>query len=240
MVADLQPQFSNQPTERRNIMNPDDYQPPIHTDPTGAQYKWDGAAWQPLPAASVKNRHESLAVASLVLGILAVVFSLIPFIGLFIALPLGILALVFGLVGHRPLKGKFGVGLGVVGLAVTIIVTSAAANDVNKVLNPDTNSAVHTVVYSIGGESMDDGSGLSLTPGADVTYGTASGQTQQQGVDIPWTDTETMGYGGIPIILAQNTAAGTITCTITVDGIAVARNEATGEFAIAQCNGDML
>jgi hypothetical protein len=96
----------------------------------------------------------------------------------------------------------------------------------------------YTVVYSIGGESLDDGQGL--FPGADVTYQTPSGITQQQGVDIPWTDSETMDAGGVPIVSAQNTAAGTVTCEITVNGVVVASNLASGAFAIASCNGAML
>jgi hypothetical protein len=105
---------------------------------------------------------------------------------------------------------------------------------------PDTSPITigYTVVYTIGGESLDDGQGL--FPGADVTYQTPSGITQQQGVDIPWTDSETMDAGGVPIVSAQNTAAGTVTCEITVNGVVVASNLASGAFAIASCNGAML
>lgn len=87
----------------------------------------------------------------------------------------------------------------------------------------------YTVVYAVTGDS-----------GVNVTYQTQSGVTQQQDAAAPWTDAETMDAGGIPIVSAQNTGSGTVTCSITVNGVLVASNEAVGDYAIASCNGDML
>jgi len=126
--------------------------------------------------------------------------------------------------------------------AVVIGVWVSQSGKTGGPITPDTNPVTvgYTVVYSIGGESLDNGQGMDLPSGADVTYQTPSGITQQQGVDIPWTDSETMNAGGIPIISAQNTADGTVTCQITVNGTVVASNLASGAFAIASCNGAML
>jgi len=181
------------------------------------------------------NRHEGLAVAALVLGIIGVAFGVIP-LTFWIALPCGALALIFGLIGRRPTKGKWGVALGVIALVLGIIgatIVNKAVNDLNSSLSTDTNisavSAEHTVVYAVDGAD-----------GADVTFQTPSGITQQQGVTLPWTDIETMGSGDIPIISAQDNGGGDVVCVITVDDVVVASNSASGLYAIASCNGDML
>jgi hypothetical protein len=204
-----------------------DYQQPTYPPPPTYSY----------PSAPV-NRHEGLAVAALVLGIIGVVFGVVP-LTFWIALPCGALALIFGLIGRRPTKGKWGVALGAVAIMLGIIgavILNSAVNDLDKTLNAgagtsvlDTASAEHTVVYAIDGAES-----------ADVTFQTPSGITQQQAVALPWTDTETMGIGDVPIISAQDTGGGYVVCVITVDGVEVASNTGSGLYAIASCNGDML
>jgi hypothetical protein len=205
-----------------------DYQQPTYPPPPTYSY----------PPAPV-NRHEGLAVAALVLGIIGVVFGVIP-LTFWIALPCGALALIFGIIGRRPTKGKWGVALGAAALALGVIgaaIVNSAVNDLNKALDTSTvdtsvlgaTATEHTVVYAIDGAES-----------ADVTFQTPSGITQQQAVTLPWTDIETMGTGDVPIISAQDTGGGYVVCVITVDGVEVASNTGSGLYAIASCNGDML
>jgi hypothetical protein len=90
-------------------------------------------------------------------------------------------------------------------------------------------------VYQLGGTASS----------ADITYSTSDGGTgQQEGVDVPIKRKDggsglefTMTDGGFMYISAQNKGDGTLTCTITEDGIVVSNNFASGEFAIATCTG---
>lgn len=77
---------------------------------------------------------------------------------------------------------------------------------------------------------------------ADITYQTPSGSSQQNGVDVPLTKksdhTEGIEFDtsmSFLYISAQNQGGGTITCHILVDGIEVATNTASGDYAIATC-----
>lgn len=92
-----------------------------------------------------------------------------------------------------------------------------------------------TVIYEVAGTART----------ADVTYETPSGVGQQTGVDVPMTR-ETDGTPGIHYafpagafiyISAQNGGSGDITCRITVDGVVVSENTASGDYAIATCKG---
>jgi len=90
------------------------------------------------------NRHEGLAITALVLGIIGCMFGLIP-ITFWIALPCGVLAVVFGFIGHRPLKGKFGVALGTIAIILGIIgvvIVNNAVTDFGNSLDPSSMSAV--------------------------------------------------------------------------------------------------
>lgn len=92
---------------------------------------------------------------------------------------------------------------------------------------------VHTYGYYVDGSA----------PGANVTYTTGSG-TSQASVDLPLMNKA--GKVGIQMagndaprflyISAQNTGDdGGLTCQITVDGVVVAQNSASGAFTIATC-----
>lgn len=78
----------------------------------------------------MENKKSGLAVAGLVLGIIAVVFSAIPVIN-YLAFIMGVLAAIFGLVclGRKRSLGISitGVVLGIAAVAITIIVQSATA-----------------------------------------------------------------------------------------------------------------
>lgn len=92
-----------------------------------------------------------------------------------------------------------------------------------------------TVVYQVSGTATS----------ADITYKTPSGISQQQGVDVPLKLADGTGYGisysfqsgDFVSISAQNKGGGDIVCTITVDDRVISKNTASGEYAIASCDG---
>lgn len=92
-----------------------------------------------------------------------------------------------------------------------------------------TTSATVTVAYTITG----------TTTGADLTYQTANGGTSQHAkAKVPQTITGTFTRGQHVYLSAQNAhEAGTVTCTITADGVEVASNTSSGAFTIATCSG---
>lgn len=104
-------------------------------------------------------------------------------------------------------------------VAITTAPTPPAAND--------------TVVYTItGGHAQ------------DITYIAPGGNVQESQVTdrtaLPWTQSFTVPAGteGLTMELtAQNAGGGTIGCTITVNGKAVASNSSSGEYAVVSCSG---
>ncbi|WP_051704010.1 hypothetical protein [Glycomyces sp. NRRL B-16210] len=102
----------------------------------------------PLPA----KQGNGFAVTALVLGLVAlIVFSWIPGINLFTAIPLGVLAIIFGIVaivksGSRGGKGKgagiAGLILGILALAAAVVISVALVNFAKSQCE-DPNSAVY-------------------------------------------------------------------------------------------------
>jgi hypothetical protein len=83
---------------------------------------------------------------------------------------------------------------------------------------------------------------------ADITYQTASGSGQQDGVDVPMGRTGatekgiafTFPSGGFAYISAQRDdsfgGGPDITCRIRVDGVTISENTARGGYSIATCS----
>ena len=69
------------------------------------------------------SRTNGLATASMVLGIIALVFAFIPFLNLVITLPTGILAVIFGGVGYSKSKklGGLNKGYSIAGLVTGLV-----------------------------------------------------------------------------------------------------------------------
>jgi len=63
-----------------------------------------------------------MATAALILGIISVVFAVIPFLGIFIAAPCSLLAFIFGIVGMvRGSKIQKGFGMALCGLILSLL-----------------------------------------------------------------------------------------------------------------------
>jgi hypothetical protein len=75
---------------------------------------------------------------------------------------------------------------------------------------------------------------------ADITYATPSGQSQQNGVDVPLDPglTQDVNAGTWLYLSAQiRHGRGQLTCRIVANGITIAENTASGDYAITTCSG---
>lgn len=114
------------------------------------QVQWQPqSAWQPAPVAPKEG--DGLAVTALVLGVLACVFGLIPFMFMLVFL-LALLAIIFGVIGAGRrstgsrskmaiaglVLGVVGIGAGVVGLMITKVWVEEAADSFNDMFTTTT------------------------------------------------------------------------------------------------------
>lgn len=93
---------------------------------------------------------------------------------------------------------------------------------------------IRTVLYEVEGTARV----------VDITIKTATGIKQQSSVTVPMTTKGKRGMqltftsGSFVSIAAQNQGdSGTVTCRITVDGVVVSENTASGAYTIATCDG---
>lgn len=186
------------------------------------------------PAVKPSN---GLGTTGFVLGLIGLVFSFIPLIGV-VAWPLVILGIIFSAIGlskatkgHATNKGLAIAGLvvSVVGLVICILwvaVWNKAVDDVNEEANREA-----VIVYEITGDA----------PSADVTYSTYGDEmtTNQETVtQLPWrkevTTTGIVKEG--QLIVSTGVDGGSVTCKVTVDGKEVKTATASGTFAMATCD----
>jgi hypothetical protein len=195
----------------------------------------------PTPPAPPANHsappRNGLGTAGFVLGLIGLVFSLIPLVGV-VAWPLVILGLIFSLIGlGRTRSGQAnnkgitiaGVVLSVIGLVICIVwvvATSKAASDVNNQANRTV-----TISYDATGTAKD----------ATVlysTYSTGGSSEGSQTTSLPWHKDVTatgLGKGGVMVVTA-GVDGGTVSCKVTVDGVVQKTATATGPMATATCS----
>lgn len=178
-------------------------------------------------------KSNGFGTAALVLGIIAIVFSIIPVVG-FIAFILGPLALIFGIIG---ITRKFtkkgtsitGIVLGALSIIIAIIVTSiiaaaanAAANSVNESL-----TAEHKIEYVV-----------TSTGNANVTYWNGDGSSTEE-ITADWKKEVTAtGLGFSTLMVTGDFAAeSSVSCEIIVDGVSTSKNTGSGTGAMASCSG---
>jgi len=189
------------------------------------------------PQSPVEQPRNGLGTAGFVLGLIGLLFSVIPLVGV-VAWPLVILGLVFSLIGFaRGRAGRAtnkglalaGAILSVVGLVMCILYVAAfskAASDITK----EANQTV-TISYDAGGTAKD----------ATVTYSTfsTSGSTEgQQDTSLPWhKDVRATGFGkGGILTVTAGADGGAVTCKVTVNGVVQKTASASGVFASATCS----
>ncbi len=178
-----------------------------------------------------------LGTAGFVVGLIGLVFSFIPLIGV-VAWPLVILGIVFSAVGiAKASKGRAtNKGLAIAGLVVSVVglvicvlwvaVWNKAVDDVEKEANREA-----VIVYQVSGDA----------PSADVTYttfGDSMSTSQETVTTLPWakevTTTGLVKEG--QLIVSTGADGGSVTCTVTVDGKEVRTATASGAFAMASCD----
>jgi hypothetical protein len=189
------------------------------------------------PQRAPERPSNSLGTAGFVVGIIGLVFSFIPIIGV-VAWPLVILGIVFSAVGiSRASKGRAtNKGLAIAGLVVSIVglvmcvlwaaVLGKAANDVEEEANREA-----VIVYEVTGDATN----------VDVTYttfGDTAATSQEKVATLPWTK-EVKTKGIIKegqLIVTAGEQGGSVTCKVTVDGKEVKTQTAAGPFAMATCD----
>lgn len=118
-------------------------------------------SWQPPPVPPVYPSENGLGTAGFVIGLVGLLFSPIPLIGV-VAWPLVILGLVFSLVGsNRARRGRAtngglaiaGIVLSSLGLLICILWAAVFSKAVNDVVEESRRAAV--IQYEVGGDARD-------------------------------------------------------------------------------------
>lgn len=186
-----------------------------------------------------REPRNGLGTSGFVLGLIGLVFSFLPVIGV-VAWPLVILGLVFSLLGFfRARRGAAsnkglsiaGIVVSVVGLVVCIVWVAALGNGINEV-DKEANREV-TVRYEVTGDA----------PNATVSYTTfgdgATSMSEENVTEFPWSkDLTTKGlFTGGSLTVMTGAEGGSVTCTVTVDGQDSKSATAAGQFSTASCDG---
>jgi hypothetical protein len=200
--------------------------------------------YQP-PLPPPREPQNGLGIAGFVLGLVGLLFSFIPIIGM-IAWPMVIIGLVLGIVGLSKAnngqannKGMAisGIALSALGLVVCILwvaVFGKAANDVKDAadeLQKEANKE-SVLVYEVTGDS----------PKSTVSFSTfsdnGSSSNEEEVTTLPWKkEFKVKGIlSGGTLTVTTGEEGGTVTCKITVDGVEKKTATGTGEFSIAACS----
>jgi hypothetical protein len=189
------------------------------------------------PQPPVVPPRNGLGTAGFVLGLVGMLFSFIPLIGV-VAWPLVILGLIFSLLGYARTRSKVATnkGLAITGAVLSIIglvfcvlyvaVFTKAASDVSKQA-----STVVAISYDAGGTAKD----------ATVTYSTYSdsGSAESQlATRLPWHKSVTakgLVTGGLLTVTA-GADGGTVSCKVTVNGKVAKTATGSGAFSSATCS----
>jgi heme/copper-type cytochrome/quinol oxidase subunit 2 len=201
------------------------------------------APYFPPPATDVQPQGQpprnGLGTAGFVLGLIGLLFSFIPLIGV-VAWPLVIIGLVLSIIGvARASSGKAtnkglaiaGAVLSVIGLVICILYTvvfTAAVSTVN-----DQQNAVSTITYEVTGDAKT----------ATVSYssfgGGNSATSQESVTQLPWhKELQAKGVlAGGTLSVTTDENGGTVSCKVTVNGKETKTATGTGPFASAICAG---
>lgn len=189
----------------------------------------------PAPQAVVQPRN-GLGLTGFILGLVGLVLSPIPFIGV-VAWPLVILGLIFSAIGLSRVSKRIatnkglsitGLVLSVLGLAICIVWAVAVNNAVDEI-NEEAERPV-VITYEVTGDATNVEIDYS-------TYGDSVSSNVEQAATLPWTkEVETKGYvTGGSLMVTTGETGGTVTCKVTVDGKEAETSTASGPFALATC-----
>ncbi|MGW0521501.1 MmpS family transport accessory protein [Crossiella sp. NPDC003009] len=191
--------------------------------------------YQSYQQTQVEQPSNGLGITGFVLGLVGLLLSWIPFIGV-IAWPLVILGLIFSVIGLiRVNKGRANnKGMAIAGIAVSaigLLVCIAWAAVFGAAFNQVSNEVerVAKVEYEVTGTATE----------VDITYGELGKSQQEKATSLPWTkQLENKGLiKGGSLMATSGPKGGTLTCKITVDGKVVATKTAEGALGVVSCIG---
>jgi hypothetical protein len=191
-------------------------------------------------------QRNGLGTAGFVLGLLGLVFSFIPVVGV-VAWPLVVVGLCLGVLGVvRVVRGQAdnkglavtGVVLSAIGLAVCVAwvaLFGRAASDADNALD-DLQAQTEqssVLVYEVTGDAPRVTVGYS-------TFGDGGSATtaEEEVAALPWTKEFTVKglFRGGTLDVTTGAGGGTVTCEVTVDGVARKTATASGPNAVASCS----
>lgn len=207
-----------------------------------------GAPEAPAAEATPPVKGNGFGVAALVLGILAIAFAFVPFAS-YGAVVAGVAAAVLGILGllkkNRPHGTSIaGLIIGVIGFILALVMTllyAAIFFGVSNTIHEEQKAAAtsHTVVYTVTGAAQD----------ADITYTTFTndnfGTQESSSTPLPFTksitvkgSTDSFSFNSFTLTAINGVNdTGAISCSITVDGKAIASQTSTGSLADVTCSG---
>ncbi|GLB67781.1 DUF4190 domain-containing protein [Arthrobacter mangrovi] len=156
-----------------------------------------------------------LAITALVLGIVAIVFGVIPGIG-FISFLLGPLAVIFGIIAlvKKQKKGMSitGIVLGALGAVIAGIITALIAVAVSQAVGE------HTVQYKV---TADGPATVVYSDGLEPVQEEITGDWEQE-----------LTFTGLPGAALSVVSEGNVSCEVIMDGESVATDSGAGQ---AEC-----
>lgn len=187
-----------------------------------------------------QDNKKSSSTAPLVLGIVGLVLSFIPFVNYASGI-LALIGLILGIISITKSKKKAIAAIiicviaGIMAIVMPIAYTGMFFNSVSDSVNKTTkeNNTPVSVVYEISGTSTN----------ASITYSTyANGNSsteQTTGQTLPFTKTVTgtKGWSGYTLTASNSyDDSGAISCKITVADKVVSEQTSTGSFATVSCS----
>jgi hypothetical protein len=212
---------------------------------------------------ATKTSKNGLGTAALVLGIVGIAGSAIPFLNI-VSLIVASVGLLLGLLGlfavknkarGRALAGTIISGVAMIVAIIVIAVTAAAVTGLSEAVNNGALSVVTEEPVDGASDATTEVTGNVVTyqvtsdaaTAGNVTYMTfdSTGAGQQQATDaaLPFSQDIALEEGtlfstSIFSLVAQASAESTtITCTVLHNGEVVATNTSTGAYAVVTCSG---
>ncbi len=207
-----------------------------HNDPYARpsdpyEQHYGGPAYQQYPSQRGPEPGKAMAITALVLGIVAVVLCLIPFIG-FVSIVGGLAAVILGiiaLVKKKPGKGMSiaGIIMGALGMIIAIIITALTFAFIGTGLEAVSEERV--VEYS-----------ATTSGDASVEYFDGNADTTEQ-ISGDWSEEITFTGPPLSTLTVQaadsSDSAAEVSCKVVVNGETVSENSASGAGATAICLG---
>jgi hypothetical protein len=204
-------QADGQPQQPAAQPGADYAQPSGQNAPQGSPYAaYPGQAGYGYEAAP--KPKSGLAITALVLGIVAIVFGVIPGIG-FISFLLGPLAVIFGIIAlvKKQKKGMSitGIVLGALGAIIAGIITALIAVAVSQAVGD------HTVQYKV---TADGPATVVYSDGLEAVQEEITGDWEQK-----------LSFTGLPGAALSVVSEGNVSCEIIMDNESVSTNSGAGQ-----------